>query len=333
MLEGKKVLLIMPSVFGYEDDIKRELIGLGAKVDYFDERPFSSSISKILNRVNIKIFIRKKIDNYYNWILECCTKKKYDYLFVISPETLDVGFMDKIKTTNCKMLTILYMWDSLRNKPNAKKLLPQFDRIYSFDPKDLNFSDNIRFLPLFYNNDFRTVESYTNKEIKYAVSFIGTVHSDRVRLVKKILKHYENSGFETFSFFYCPSKLLFILKKLFTRELDKISYSEVSFKSISKVQIKDVVLKSNAIIDIHHPEQNGLTMRSLESLGLNKKLITTNASIKGYDFYSSNNIAIIDRHSPVISDKIMTSQYSVPNADIVNQYSLHNWLKNIFNKD
>lgn len=333
MLNNKKILFICPSFFGYEKDITDELSSLGANVDYFDERPFTSSIAKILNRLNFKFFIKNDIKKYYKNILKKTAQKKYDYLFVIAPETLDKDFTDKIKASNNDMVSILYMWDSFRNKSNAKKVVSCFDRVYSFDPTDRINGININFLPLFYNNDFKCSSTDCLSNIQYAVSFIGTVHSDRVKLVKTVMKQFQDKGLETFSFFYCPSKLLFILKKIFTHEFDFITYNEVSFKSMSKLEIRDVFLNSNAIIDIQHPDQTGLTMRSIEMLGLNKKLITTNADVENYNFFNSNNIAIIDRYLPIIPEKFLTSSYTIPDRTMVYQYALTSWINILFKKE
>lgn len=330
MLKNKKVLFIAPSFFGYEHDITEQLFALGADVDYFDERPFTSSVAKILNRLNFKTFIKNDIEKHFTKMSNKADEKKYDYLLVISPETLEKSFIDKIQATNQSMISILYMWDSFRNKSNAKKILSCFDRVFSFDPTDRISGVDIKFLALFFNNDFKYVEKDTLFSAKYAVSFIGTVHSDRVKLAKLIMKQFQDRGFSTFGFFYCPSKLLFILKKVFTSEFDFISFNEVSFSSMSKLDIKDVFTNSNAVIDIQHPDQTGLTMRSIEMLGLNKKLITTNADIENYDFFNSHNIAIIDRYSPNIPEEFIVTNYIKPNDYVVNQYSIQNWLRSLF---
>ena len=49
------------------------------------------------------------------------------------------------------------------------------------------------------------------------------------------------------------------------------------------MKINDIVSlykESEVILDINHPGQNGLTMRTFEALGAGKKLITTNTEIK-----------------------------------------------------
>jgi hypothetical protein len=330
MLNNKKILFIAPSFFGYENDIAQEMIALGAEVDYFDERPFKSSIDKIMNRLDFKFFIRRGIDKYYQGILEQAGSKNYDFLLVISPETLESQFVDNLKAANPKIVSILYMWDSFDNKPNANRLLGCFDKVISFDPRDHAAESKIKFLPLFFNDDFNINTNDTSFEMSYAVSFVGTVHSDRVKLSKKVIEQFENNGFKTFRFYYCPSKLLFFLKKLFTSEYDSISYSEVSFEPISKSEIKNIFLRSNAVIDIQHPDQAGLTMRSIEMLGLQKKLITTNENIVNYDFFDKRNILVIDRVKPIVPEEFISSKYDLSKVILSPNYSLQSWVKSVF---
>lgn len=334
MLKDKRVLFIAPSFFGYENDIKKELEQLGAEVDYFDERPFNSSVAKILNRLNFKFFLKKEITNHYSNILKVCKQKKYDYLFVISPETMDKNFLTDVKATSAEMISILYMWDSFKNKSNARRLLSSFDRVYSFDQSDRLTSKllPINFLPLFYTRDFKAEDSLS-KENTFTISFIGTVHSDRAPLVKKIIHQYKLLGQPTFCFFYCPSRLLFILKKILTSEYNFISYAEVSFEPMSKEKIRQIFTETGAVIDIQHPDQIGLTMRSIEMFGLNKKLVTTNVFISEYDFYDDSNILIIDRDNPVIPERFINSSYNLPNDSVYEKYSIESWLKEIFKSD
>ncbi|MBW8185211.1 hypothetical protein [Shewanella nanhaiensis] len=331
MLLNKKVLFIAPSFFGYEDDIRRELELLGAQVDYFDERPFTSSFAKIVNRLDFKFFIKKNIDEHFRAIVKKSELEVYDFLFVISPETLDSHVIDSIKKVNPSIVSILYMWDSFHNKENARKLLPHFDDIISFDSRDKTINASIRFLPLFYNKDFESRSDKLETSYDFDVSFIGTVHSDRVKLVKKIFKQAEANNLKTFSFYYCPSKLLFWLKKTFTKELNHISYSEVSFKPMCKNAIRNIFMKSKCVIDIQHPEQSGLTMRSIEMLGLQRKVLTTNHHVKSYDFFDGRNILVIDRINPKVPTKFICSNYIVPNENVVFNYSLNSWIKSIFN--
>lgn len=64
----------------------------------------------------------------------------------------------------------------------------------------------------------------------------------------------------------------------------------------------DNMLKSNIIVEIMQDGQSGITIRALEALFFNKKLITDNIDIINYDFYNKNNIFIF-RYS---SESILT---------------------------
>ena len=59
----------------------------------------------------------------------------------------------------------------------------------------------------------------------------------------------------------------------------------------------DIIKNFKTIIDIERPLQKGLTMRTIEMLGKNKKIITT------------NNIFIIDRNNPIIDEIFLNKEY------------------------
>lgn len=75
--------------------------------------------------------------------------------------------------------------------------------------------------------------------------------------------------------------MLFLIKKLFCNSSTK---HKINFESLPSAKVVDAILSSAVVIDIHHPSQHGLTMRTIEAVGLNKKIITTNADIKKYNF-------------------------------------------------
>ncbi|MGU5659482.1 hypothetical protein [Aeromonas veronii] len=330
-LTGKKILFICPSFFGYEKEIESELRLLGATVDFYDERPFRSSVLKIINRLNFKRLIRNKITQHYDSILNVAKIRKYDVLFVVNPETMPSGFIKKLKQVCNNIHTVLYLWDSLRNKKNAADLIGEFERVFTFDKNDVNSNKKLEFLPLFYTRtyDYRNNHNKGDCELKYHAAFVGTAHSDRFCLVKKIICKLPASSFNNFIFLYCPSRLLYFLKKLFSHELRDVSLSDISFKSMNSTDIANVLMKSLFVIDIEHPNQNGLTMRTIEMLGMQKKLITTNKNIMEYDFYNPKNICVVDRIEPSINDDFIYSDYEPIEISMLDKYSLNNWLKTL----
>jgi hypothetical protein len=99
------------------------------------------------------------------------------------------------------------------------------------------------------------------------------------------------------------------------------------------ISILNLYNDSNVILDIHHPLQNGLTIRTFETLGAKKKIITTNEHIKKYKFYNSNNILIIDRKIPKIDINFFNQDFQDCELDLYYAMSLDGWLDTIlFNK-
>jgi hypothetical protein len=101
------------------------------------------------------------------------------------------------------------------------------------------------------------------------------------------------------------------------------------FQPLKKDAFNELFLNSRIILDIEHPKQTGLTFRSIEALGAQKKLITTNLSISSYDFYDDSNIFILDRLSPSVPDSFLYSEYNPVSKDIYDRYKLSSWLDKV----
>lgn len=118
--------------------------------------------------------------------------------------------------------------------------------------------------------------------------------------------------------------------KLTDKDVRPVKYSSVKFKSLKLDEILNLFKESEIIVDVQGPLQSGLTMRTVETVGARRKLITTNPDIRNYDFYDENNILIVDRDNVVIPDSFIHSPFKPLPEDIYNKYSLTSWLKTIF---
>ena len=98
---------------------------------------------------------------------------------------------------------------------------------------------------------------------------------------------------------------------------------------MSSNEIADVVEQSKIILDIQHPKQTGLTMRTIEMIGMNKKIMTTNETIKEYDFYNPNNIFVIDRNNIKLDTDFFDKQYVPIQKETYEKYSLEQWIKDV----
>lgn len=328
MLEGKKILFISPKFFGYELEIKKKMESLGAQVDYFDERPKNTFLVKFLIRIN-KDFIKKKINKYYTDIINQNKNKHYDFVFFLNPEAISKELLIELKKEHKKAEFILYMWDSLKNK-KIQDLLEIFDKRFSFDKTDcINQKIEINYRPLFYLDEYPVL---ANKKVKkkYDILFIGTLHSDRNKILKDIIKECKKKELNYFFYLYFPSKVIYLIKRIYDKSLWGTSIKDFKFTPISKDELLFYVNFSNVVIDIQHPMQTGLTMRTIEMLGANKKIMTTNKNIVENNFYNPLNIAIIDRKNVKLQKSFFNNNYQKVDLEIFYKYSLDGWIHEIF---
>jgi len=330
-LTGKKILYIGVKTFNYEKEIKSALENMGAEVDYYDERPANDFWTKVFLRLKLKRLIQSKIATYYSNILSKSKNIKYDYVFIIKLETIDKKILSQLKNQQNNATFILYLWDSIKNYKGKEKLLHYFDRAYSFDRNDTDTYNTLTFQPLFYIPLYEDA-SNKNVEIKYDMCFLGTGHSDRYKIVKDIEKIAKTMNLSLYSFLYLQSKVIFWIKKLFDSKMKNAQISDFSFTSLNQNELLEKILQSNVIIDIEHQGQVGLTMRTIESLGCKKKLITTNKNIVEYDFYHENNIYIIDRNNIKLNEDFFKVSYIELEQNMYEKYALRSWITNIFSE-
>jgi hypothetical protein len=87
--------------------------------------------------------------------------------------------------------------------------------------------------------------------------------------------------------------------------------------------------ESAAILDIEHPNQSGLTMRTFEVIASGKKLVTTNKKIVEHDFYEPARICVIDRESPRIPEEFLEVPTPSLSDEFIAYHSLRGWVSDI----
>jgi hypothetical protein len=325
IFENKRVLFFSPRFFGYENSIAKKIIELGGQVDYFDDRPQNDNLTKAIIRVN-KYWLSKSINNYYQDIYNKIENKEYDYVFFLTPEAVPPAFILKLRQRFKDTEFILYMWDSIKNRKYTLDYLPYFDKKMSFDASDCRHYSLIH-RPLFYADSF-AIENFEIQQ-KWQLSFVGTTHSDRYTIAKKIMNQCKYLGIEpVFFFFYVQSKNVFYLKKIIDSDFRKANIKEMSFKKMDNQGVANIFHQSSCILDITHPDQHGLTMRTIETIGAKKKIITTNTEITKYDCYNGN-ISIIDRSNPSINLQFMERKIENVETSIWQRYNLTSWLTDV----
>lgn len=324
-IAGKRILFFGLETMGYERMILKKMQEMKARVDYFSERPVSSQLGKAIIKVAPNL-LNTKTEEYYYGILKKIRHIRYDIILIMKCDTPTRKVLESIRELFPNAQLRLHLWDSLVNIPNIERKLDLFDRISSFDRKDCIENKEFLFRPLFYNDQIAEIN---NEKKEFDISFCGTIHSDRYEILKSINKQCENNGMRFYGYYYMQSKLAYYYLKLRDIRFRKVPISELEFETLGYEDVKRIFSRSVVIVDIQHPNQTGLTMRTIETLGAKKKLITTNDDIKHYDFYDKNNICIIDRNNPVINVDFFKTPYHPVDDKVYKRYSLQQWIQDV----
>lgn len=323
-LSGKKILLISPKTFNYENEIITELHNMDAQVTYFDDRPFTSKFKKVILRL-APFLLKKEVYRYFNTIIDNTNKIQFDYILCIKQECFPYFTLKELLTSQPRAKSIFYTWDSFINNPNGLKNLNLFDRVMTFDSKDA-CEYKLLHRPLFYLTEFSEMK---DTEIKYDLSFVGSVHYKRYHFLKR-LKRNQADCKKVFFFQFVPSHFLFYARKLFLFPWYGTSKkTEFNFHALNKGEVSNIFSQSRIIVDYAHHNQNGLTMRCIETIGASKKLITNNKNIANYDFYDPNNILILEHADTEIPNSFFEKEYSPISDEIYRRYSIQGWLKEV----
>ncbi len=325
-LAGKNILFFSPEFFGYAKAITAELLRLGANVDAYDTRPDNTTLTKIGLRIAPFLLVNRT-HTYHQEILERC-QKKYDYVFVIRGEGISLSILKAYKKTFPEAKFVYYTYDALSENRLTLEFKPFFDLLASFDPVDCAAHPFLQYEPLFYIPKYAAVANPPFETRAYDVSSIGTFRLDRYETMKRIDEILE-PNLKRYYFHYHPSQLIFNTFKLFSKAYREVNPAILHFQSLSSAAVADVLTESKAVIDVQKSHQRGLTMRTIEMLGSNRKLITTNSQVKTHDFYNPNNICVVNPLEPVIPTNFFSTPYQNPVFETREKYSLASWLERL----
>lgn len=303
-----------------------------------EEIKFIHGIKDEKNKIIRKI--RKKIKNisYENFLkipfkkiifrdffneFEFDGKKGVVVIFATSQYSKNENFIKWLTSKYKDIKFVLWMWDAcgILEKSGIKieKLPEMYHKIATFDRNDAK-KYNFEFFPQFHNR--KILENYTEsgKKNNKGVSFFG-VDGGRLDILTAILRKLKELKEEP-SFYIVKDKG----KSYINNNSEIMPYLNEEFLSYEECLEK--MSNSQVILEIMRETQTGLTLRSLESLFMEKKLITNNKDILNYDFYNKNNILIIDSVDD-ITEEFFSTPYEKTAEEILNKYTVEAWVKNI----
>ena len=194
---------------------------------------------------------------------------------------------------------ILWMWNPISKRQEKMLNDKNINSIYTYNQKDAK-KYNIKYNSQFY---FDGIKEYKNKKNTYDTYFLG-LDKGRVSILDELKKEFKLADINY--------KIIIV-----NSEQEKMSYLD-NIKNASK---------SKSIIELYNDTSNsGLTLRSLEAMVLNKKIITNNKSIKNYDIYNRKNVFIIGCDNIKNIKKFINSPNQVLDTRIEDYYSLSSWV-------
>lgn len=194
-------------------------------------------------------------------------------------------------------------------------------RFFTCDRK-IAKSYGIEFMPYFYIFSPCDFSDYNKKslfDIKQDIFFIGEEKGDRKEQVQKISEVLDKANLK-YDLRLVPQNRH---SKLFSRSQGK----SVKQAYMSYNEVIERVRESKAILELISAGQTGLTQRPYEALFLKKKLITTSAEIKNYNFYNDDNVFVLNERDVEELPEFLNTSVKKIDEEIVNEYTLGSWLK------
>lgn len=326
-----RVLYIGSPFFGYYRHIIQSMRSQGFEVDFYNDRPGENPFLKGAIRVSPGL-VQGVIQKYLNRILDETAGSAYDLIFVVNGKVLTPSFVEELRRRNPKAQSVLYLWDSIRLYPHVLDLFGLFDRTYTFDPADARAHPELRLLPLFYTDDYRDIGRQPAPTPDHDVLNVCTAHANRYELMKRLVPELKASGLEVYSYLYL-NPLQFAYNKVRSEAFAAARPAEFRFRPLPPPRYAEALRRSLAVLDVNHSAQSGLTMRTLETVGARRKLITTNPEVVNEPFYDPSRILLIDPSSVSASDikAFIDEPQRAVDRHTLELYGIRSWVNEIVN--
>ncbi|MBS6555464.1 hypothetical protein [Collinsella stercoris] len=320
-----RILLMAPTFFGYRDRVRDELSHLGHDVECVDDRPSESVSFKSLAKISYRL-IDRQIAEYAMSLREKVAAGEYDLLLFMGGMSFCFThdqFSSIKSASNARF--VAYLWDAFNNCERFGACRDLFDIIYSFEPSDCE-RYGLKLRPLFFSGAYDGLPLVPVGGFTYDACFIGSVHQpSKFEAISSICDNLESRGLRVFRFFFMPSKSAAALRRLTNPAYRGV---EFSFESLPAEKVAEIYARSKAIIDSPQAGQYGLTMRTLETIGAHRKLITANPDAVLYDFASRGDVAVWRGEGSIPPDFFETPYRVLPD-EVYRGYSIETFVRTL----
>lgn len=286
--------------------------------------PFYKECNKAvraIRRVSRKTNIPDKSFWYSNQLKHL---HKFETIIVhISMETLEPVFY--LRKLYPDKRIIAWYCNVVFNTTNPN-LIRDIAEVWSFDQEDCK-KHNMKFNHQYY---FKTYIPDIMPKPEYDVYFCG-VEWGRLDKILNIYDTLNEQGISNkFRIVGESIKSTTSQGRWGTRPIPLDLYSE---NFISYDQMKTEAYKAKAILEINKTDQTGSTLRQMEAMFFQKKLITDNKNIVNEPYYDPNNIFILGYDNISKLPDFINSSINQINDRTINKYDVINWINNFTKKE
>ncbi len=311
-----KITIIAPNSFGYIDFLIDALKSQeGVDVNYINFSEFrytyTSTFDKVKNAIARIILNKNKKESYVSHCIKeaLFEKEKQDFIVVIRPDKLEKSTLFELKKRTKRFYA--FYFDAISNFPKKVGLIPLFDKVFSYEKDDVK-AYKLEFI----TNYIYDIENSLAENLEHKVFNISS-YDERFTQLRDVANYLKNHAVNY--------NIIVRKERVIVDELVSIVP-----KYLPLEEVKRLLLKSEILLDIQKSNQKGLSFRVFEALGYEKKLITTNKDVAEYDFYSPNNILIIDPENIQIPESFLEGTYQTIPTAILYPYTLEGWIKKVF---
>lgn len=343
-MNGKKrVLFIGPVYMDIYKDVIAGLISLNYDVDFINERQRNNDPqSARYEFYRLHIGIERKKAKYWKDILESSAYNKvYDLLFVIDGQGLHPLLFDILKKRNPDIKCINYLFDTTYGVYHFENYFHLYDKVYTFDRAESE-RYGITLLPIYWvpptgnEDDVETYDMFgfgAYNSTRYEV-FTQLDNYCLRRQMKAYVKLFEKmvSNERLYKLKCIVRKMLGLPAHL---PLSHYHSDIITHTTIAPKDFRKYIFNSRITIDTHPGHQDGLTARFMWALGAGRKIITTNESVVKYDFYTPQQIFILNEEENIENnqdfDRFVDSNMVLPVSvrQKIDHYRIDNWLRTI----
>lgn len=197
---------------------------------------------------------------------------------------------------------IFWYWNPILPKNQINNFISSKVEVWTFDLQD-SLKYNINHNTQFY---FNTIKLNTTIQVIYDVVFVGLDkgRSGQLSIFEKNLRELNLRPF------------IYIADNSENSTKKTINYDEYL----------NLVASSRAILDMLQPNQSGLTLRPLEALFFNKKLISNNQELLNERFYNKNNIFILGYDDLSSLPMFLDAPFQSIDQSIIDEFDVASWL-------